>query len=689
MLPAVMGTAKAASKFPAGKAVVDAVGPWTARAHDIFTPGGKGAAHAERVEALTHGAQGIRNTRALYALHGARGHLQADIEQQLNTAYDRATKDLSDREKLSVFRAIHSGKIDKLPAKLQTAAKQVQGYDRSIAYLSGGRALRQKMVKDGFQLPSDMQRFDTGARKIINSGNYMEKHVPMPHEFTPDELAAAQNRIQVRGRTKLSKRNLQFAPRKPGAGPAEDFYSIKDPALHEQLFRQSFAKAGKSIANADLEDSLARMFGKRSPVVRRAAVGEETIDRAIQAYNAGNPYKQMDRAAYDNLSQSVKEIITNPHRGSVVTPRSVIRASTIPKHIRGYFEKPGKAVDSDLQRLPDFFRNVSDISRASLFTTPVQHSARIGSLLALHAPEAFPSALGKFARTRLGFADAEAQSKVLGKGMKAGAVGAPNVEQSKLVSLLSKGGAPGKLAAKYFTGVGKMLWGWDAAAKDALFERYIQRYGDPLQAAYHVQKDLVNYGHSSPFIEGARTISSFPTWRARMPVAVGRALLREPQNAAGFAKTPLGQFMLGQETGQPGDDTRHRFSASAPAELTGTAKDIPSAARKYLVGSLSPTTRLGGYAAARALFHSSPGEASSAFLYGQKPAAYVRSSLPFAGQAQEMTGHGMFPSTPNEGALQSIFGIESLHPRGWQPPAAASKGTAPAKGPVDLLKGTP
>lgn len=687
MLPAAMKSASALAKIPIGKDIVDTLGPWTAKLHDALTPGGQGAAHAERVEALTHGRQGILNTRSLYSLHNARGHVEADLEEALNTGYDRATKGLSDTDKLKVFKAIDGGYINRLPDNLKAAAQGIQTYDRGIAFLRGSRATQARLAKSGYHLPADLERFNTRTRNL--PGQFMENHVPMPHEFSPEEQLKMGLQAPVRGRTSIKVQNPQFKPRGPGFGPEEDMYSIEDPKLHEKLFKASFKRAAREVANSDLQRKLAEGFGKRELGGRRLAVTNEATDQAIKAYNEAHPYKTLTREEFDQLSPSVQEVMVNPYRGSVPT-RTTIRASTIPKHIRGYFEKAGKPINPDLQRLPDLLRGVSDVSRSALFTTPFQHSTRIASLLALQAPEAFPEALAKFARTKGGLAGSEAQARVLGRGQAAGAVGAKNIEQGKLEEVLNKGGAPGRLAAKYFAAVGKMLWGWDAAAKDALFTVYLKRYKDPLQAAYHVQKDLVNYGHSSPFIEGARTISSFPTWRTRMPIAVGRAMVREPQNAAALAKTPLGQFLMGKETGEPGDTTRKRLGASAPAELTGTSKNIGDAARKYLIGSLNPSTRLAGYAAMRAALRSKGGDkqARSAFLYGKSPAEYTKATLPFVGQASELSGHGLFPSTPKEGMMESTFGIESIHPWGWAPlskPAPTQK----AKGPVDLLKGTP
>ncbi len=661
-LPMLMRAAEAAerSRLPGLATATEAARHYATKAHNFMTGGGENAAHALREEALRNGPAGVDNWRRLYSLRGASDAMSADVANALSTGFNRAIEGLNSQERLSVYRAIHNGTIESLPDNLKNAAKQIVAYDRAIPYLGGSQALRKQMqTLYGYTLPKDLQRFDIGtaftpskARGVVRTNNFLEQHIPLPHEATPEEIAALERNYTTFARPKrdaASTRNLQFQPRRPTDPDMENPLTISDPNLIEELFHGSFKRAGRQIAAADLQQQVAQLFGNpRQLNARLGNVTREDLERATKLRTNSN-HADLSLPA----RRKAPAVPAVPARQGTAT---VNRYADVPSHIRNMFVDPGKpmAGNAAVQQINDLLKGASDLSRSTMFYNPLPHAMRIGSLLALHAPEAIPSALGKFLRAGVGFASPERQAEIYGAARHAGATGLPNVEQSRLVDLLNKGGPIGKTAGLVYNTSGKMLWGWDNAAKAALYERNLKQYGDPLLAAYHTQQSLVNYERPSQFIEGARMLSSFPTWRVRMPMAVLKGIAEHPRNAAMLARLN-GGALFGAPFSMDGE--QRKMSSSA----LGEAAELVDDPRAYVRGSLSPTGKLAASALTALLAHGK-GADPQYWTYNKPAGQYILNELPVLNQILPYTGYGMFSGTPQDQALMQLLGIQTLHP---------------------------
>lgn len=335
----------------------------------------------------------------------------------------------------------------------------------------------------------------------------------------------------------------------------------------------------------------------------------------------------------------------------------------IPSHIEDMFKpERGTEIAGNLGKVVRGAARTADISKAAMFYSPFGHMARIGTLTAAHSPTAFLKAIGKYAKMGAGFGDV---AGVTGEAARYGATGVHNVEQSRLEESLSKFGPIGNAIGKYYKNVGKMLWGWDEASKAALFDEYKKLYkDDPLRAAYHVQQDLVNYGAQSPFIRGAgRVLSTFPTWRTRMPIAVARAIAKHPHVATNLARTA--PWMFGQSFNMGGQQEQFRGSAltEGTEAMGGGTDDLRKSAAKYIKGSLRPGARTAA-ALATALFAGRPEEAKG-WTGGEPIGSYFLShELPFAASAMSATGKGPGgEGDPQDEALYSILNLAKVPPK--------------------------
>lgn len=434
------------------------------------------------------------------------------------------------------------------------------------------------------------------------------------HEGTIDSLpanlknAALGLQAYVRGARSLAGTNpLRTRLEKEGMGLPEDLkaYVTKSPV-------------NKYINKPGMEHGLFPFDHELMEVIHPK---DETrlLKQALEIY--GGDVEKMGKELAENRLPQDPRLVRDLLRSHVAQIAEHVRDTHILDQVRGELGYTGKKLPSYLadfykpEKFPEasILQKMQDISKATMFWSPLGHMMRISSLLAAHSPFALGKAVGKFAKMRAGFANEHAIASALGDAVAKGATGSNNIEQGALEDMFAKWGAgklaktplgkplqfAGKAAGKWYGGVGKMLWGWDEASKAALFDEYAKMYKrwdpekkmsvpDPLRAAYHVQQDLVNYGAPSPFIRGAgRTASAFPTWRTRMPVAVARAIAKHPQVAANLARTA--PWLFGQPF-QMGDEQKE-FYGSALSEGAGALGLGPEGGYgplKYLRSSLRP-----------------------------------------------------------------------------------------------------
>jgi hypothetical protein len=315
-------------------------------------------------------------------------------------------------------------------------------------------------------------------------------------------------------------------------------------------------------------------------------------------------------------------------------------------------------------------RDVTDLSTSLMFTSPTMHMGRIAALTAAQSPSSVLDAIANFVRLRGGFASPEERFNVLGDAIRSGASGQPNTERrqvSKLFTnasdfLRSHGGRAGQAAAvapellnRYYGAVGKTLWGFDDAAKAALYHRNLERYHDPLIAAYHTQLSLVNYDTPSDFARFLRSsgVANFTTWRTKLPAAVIKAAIERPDVATGMAHAS------GVLTGEPGaylgdpvdDGSNERVGRTSLMEGAEPFYDPKGYAR----GSLTMAGHLGGLALASILGARYP----EYWTYGKNPLAYAFYSLPGVAEIAPFSGHGLFATDPLDQLLYTTTGIET------------------------------
>lgn len=649
ILPVAMrATAKAAALPGIPGRVAEAAAHVGGKLHDFVTPGGANAAAAERELALQHGRQGVQIAQQLYALRGMGKTVGSDLEHTLSRGLDQSLNGLSESDQLRVSSAIHRGTIDSLPDNLRAPAQQLQQFDRAIPWLFGSKSLRSLMTKRyDYSLPPELQRFDQGPLGFVKTSNFEPNHIPLIHELSPETaeniVAGSRGKIDV-----ASAHNPQFLRRRQvdpdEAIPLTSAKQVKD------AFASSFSRAGRAWGGAQIQREVAQRFA---------------TPRTLR--------------------------IQTPTNTGAATAK---RFSDVPVPIRKFFTTPAvEPGNAALHQLAQDARSVSNIGRSSIFVGgPLPHMGRIASLGLLHGPEAIPGAIGKFAKMGAGFASPETHAAVLGAARKAGAAGVPSLEgagdlnkaldwlggraeagvkrimparmaasakYSKFAKLAS---IPTTVAKHWFGGVSKALWTWDDAMKASLFEKNLRTYGDPLRAAFHTQKSLVDYGISSKMTETARFVSSFPTWRTRMPAAVLKGITENPQNLMMLAR--LGTLIgigpaaaLGVASFSAGGKER-KLSMNA----IGEAMQVASDPQGYTRGSLSPSGHIAAWTLSELSGHGK-GNYPNYWTYGQNPAMFALKSLPGINQGSQYAGQGMFKSTPGDEALQQLTGVQTMEPR--------------------------
>lgn len=323
----------------------------------------------------------------------------------------------------------------------------------------------------------------------------------------------------------------------------------------------------------------------------------------------------------------------------------------------------------------------SNLAKATLFYNPLPHSKNIATLTGIASPIALAGAVKRAAQLSAGHVigtlthndalRARVMKDVLGAARSAGASHVRNLEQSQLINALQGIPGIGKALAVPYKIAGHALWGFDDAAKAALYERNLKIYKDRGVAAYHTLQQLVDYSHQSPMIAGMRQAVPFATWRARMPKAVFRAMLENPQNVLGLNRVSGGLLGGGKiPSSEPG---KVRLLSNPVAEALqldpGRSVDqiqghhIPDAL-KYIRGSLGPSADTLGGMLVNMLSGNRRGINAKSFLTDwKKPTDFLKSRLPYIGTGAALSGHGLFGDTPKDELLYQLFGVETQKQR--------------------------
>ena len=612
IMPAIMGLGKKiAERFPGEGA--DTMAQIGGDIHNFFTPGGKPVAHAVRDLIEKHGAEGVKKSQRMESAAAgseAIGHTFTAVLQDLK---NKSLRGVNPQDETAIYKAIHTRKIGSLPAELQGKAKALQNIDRSIPWVFGTKAMRDRLTDLGFQMPDDLKMFDTGGYGIIHQGMFMEDHVPLPHDLAPeDRYAIGKSLGKTPGRRALHDTdNPQFQRRKPDL----DAKLLNDPDAIRATWDRSFVNAGKQLTGAHLRTNLGKVFGLE-----------------------------------DDAANALKTAGT---RGERAAATSVFRKA-VPRSVRqAYAAQPAKEM-TGFQKAVKAAENAGNIGKSTLFLSPTPHVKNIGVMDFLANPAVIPKAMYKHARMGFGFASPGTKARVLGDAIGEGAAGGKNIEQSGLTNLLDRGGILGKALSHIYKATGKILWSWDDASKAALQDFAKHRFpNDPLRASSLVRRLLIDYAHSSPAQEMMRLIFPFSTWRTSMPKAVAEAVLTHPEYAIAADRVTHGAAAGAPFTGPDGK----QYQSSNP--LAEAGEIVPPTTAKYGESALSLTAKLAIDAAV----------AAHQRAYGQTPhVPYSPKSLiqqtPVLGQALEYSGHSPYGDTAQQGLLYLLSGI---HPASAPP----------------------
>lgn len=690
------------------------LGGWT---HDVLTPGGRPAAHTMRTLAAKYGPRGVDEARMLHSMAMARDVRASDVEQSLGEAFHRAVQHLDDDAFRRVENAIHTGTTDTLKGAEKEAALRVQQIDRAIPYLAGSKAVRSRLEAMGYQLPDELRRFDIGQdfgpvdarpRGAVRTHEVrFDNHVPIVHDefaalrkeyaqgdITGDEferrLAALQHETGVYRGQKLTAENVQFRPRGGEAHPEAAFRDAEGNlpsdyvARRRAIWQTSFRRAGKQIANADLQRELSERFAPEKAVTMRGVAPSATGDRlASPAGKASGAAVAAGRRAAGGPADILTRTGTRQ------------RYADVPKLYKEFFREESTGSSHPFMQGAGYLaqgpRWLSEMGRGSLFAFPTQHPLRIAGLLAMQAPERLPAAVVNLVKARGGLptfgATPERMAEIFGPAERAGAVGLrggqsagtgafqrflggttrgegvmtkPSTAWNKFMQWTKVG--PG--VARWYQGVNNFIWrGADPSLKKALYDKYVTdfaRMGHPSKdaarlAAHEVQMDMVNYERASPAVRAMAVVSWFPTWRLRMPVAVARAIAKNPQMVGMAAR--LNPALVGGEA-QGNDVTGgvpYKLGAFPLAE-----SPFGMGAEKYARGTLNPYARLAG----EGLDYLASGGRGSRFLTNYlSPQDYALSETP----GLNITGYGYGKSLSPQDKLRQqllyqLLGIEPQNP---------------------------
>lgn len=669
------------SRAPAAAPAVEMLERAATDTHNFFTPGGKPVANMFRTRAAKQGAEGVRNAQRVVAARSAASAFSSHLEATLRDMYDHAMHGLTPLEQSRINRAVHFGRIAKLPPELASRAKEIETMTRSMAYLRGSKALQKKLASLGFQLPDRLQVFASAVpRSVQKASQFKESYLPLAHNLEPEEAAALAKKIATKrgGFDVASVQDPRLLRRL-----SEPAQILNDPDLYREAMYGAIRGSARTTAAADLRKLLTsnfapqemRTYFKANPF-REAAAPEDLSPEAaqtrlesIRARNLPSPAARKAAGPLVEIGGRAARVGPGGYSADIARAgvkfsrlpssyRAMQRYMAVPADIRGALKDESRVVKPGVGELFDQAQNLGDLGKATLFTTPFAHMRNIGTLLAVADPLAVPDALRTYGKMGAGLfgrsAAPEAQFRAIADAARAGASGSRNVEQSGLVRALAKGGKIGKAASRYYAGVGKSLWAFDDAAKAALFRRNLQFFKDPLVAAYHTQKQMVDYGLLSPFQRAARVVAPFASWRTAMPGALAKSVAEHPERLLALNRATGGAF--GGQPFQAGGSQRQFVS---PVSEGSALLDVPKGAAKYGRGALSLTAR----EALDALLHGIgvKGKQANWATYGISPGTYALKNLPFVGQGMSLAGHGLFDTPATDELLYLLTGIETKH----------------------------
>ncbi len=704
LLPTIMQAAKKIKNIPALQKASDLTEPVAAGLHDFFTMGGHADANAQRIQALKNGAQGATNVNVTRGLRLAATNQGNDISSTLNNLFEQTIAGLDDKTQKRIYTAIHFGRINKLPAALQPAANRIVQITRSLPALAGSRPLLKRLGQLGHELPAELQPFlSASPRGLQKADEFRVNYLPMLKSDDPEWL----HLLDTLGLSHVGKADLASLKNAHLLQRPLIEKLLGDAASYRQAMKSVFSSGAKQIAAHDLRSQMMQRFAPVLSRVARKAARELTPEEQAAQVASGLENINKPRIGtsaltpeqYKKLSQSVKDTVEVRPTRAIQSIRRwndvpyelqqmlVRRGSNLPAHLMRLDPKDRVLITEELTKQNRFKNAIKALSqpymdlvnaqKSAMFYSPFGHQRNIGTLLALHAPQAIPRAIANYAKMKAGFASPDVIRGVLGDALKHGATGLPNQDATEARKALNDIGSwvgtkagqihpalgafanlAGKAAGSVYDASSKALWGWDNAAKEALNHVYLKRYGDPALAAFHTQRDLINYHERSPFVDmlAHTPLAPFANYRTQMPLSVLRAIAKNPRNAAAISRIEGGLYAGGSPT--IGGKKRKGYS---PLSETSLLFDGPDGWRKYARASLGPTGKMSANAISQAFNHDAHlGKYNSNWwMYGHNYPSFAAHSVPPFNDLMQYSGQGMFKGTPADEALYQLTGVQT------------------------------
>jgi hypothetical protein len=491
-------------------------------------------------------------------------------------AIDNAVRGLGEKDRQQLLKYLNNRHvspemIDKKHPKLLKRYQEIRQATDSVAYTLADQELRTYLDQlEGFSLPLYTKRFVTAnetmgpnygvPRNLLTlndvllsngkmQGGYRPGYVTIPHELAAHAGdAEAQKELVEIYQKGSGKVNMTWDERQRYDPYLEkrDHVNITRPSgdYLEAMYNR-IRVAGSSMAAHDLE-GFAEHYGAKY------GVGNEPV---FEDFFKSEAHKRV----------------------------SLAEAQKLPKQ-------------KGLQYAAQVGKDVTDWGKSSIFINPLPHMGNITFLMLLNRPALIPGVIERFSKM-MTMTNAD-RARVMGKYIDVGLLGPAQGLQDfnvmgeyvdrgsgnlqKFLMAMAQRRATGVAGfisdvtyrpvaeglAQTFRASQHTLWTWDDAAKTVLYDANLSVYkGNEARAAYETLASLVDYSNRAPLAEGFRFAMPFATWATKVPIAVTRAMFREPQNVAmltrldpktggGTQKSLLGQMT---QSMNPIAETAHRM----------------------------------------------------------------------------------------------------------------------------------
>ncbi|GEM_PF-6216363 len=504
----------------------------------------------------------------------------AQIANLMHRAYDDAVEGLSDRQYLTIVRAINGGKVNLLPRALRGRAQAIEQIFDTMPGVAGTRRSQAMLAQSGFVLPDWAEEFKPsralGTRKETQ---FREAYHPVPHSEEAGLASPGKFRKRYQIQNPLTYRNPQLLRR---SGQAQ---IVSHPDLYKEAAHKAIERFG-------------REYG--------AAVGRRNLKTAFGARR------------WADIPAAIRGT-TGSGEGGMFASKLALPA-----------DKPSRFADvaQSLSKYQDWYK-------APWFYSEFPHQANISSLLASRDPKLVPAALKLYGRL-LGMAPAQ-RERELADVLGAGATSLRSVERQtpEIEVAMRSGNKTARNVGKWYAGVSHRLWTFDDAAKALLYRKLIRQGMKPHEAAYEVNASLVDYSTLSPAAQTARSfLVPFASWQSKFRPALARNVLQHPESAAFLSR--VSPALTGGEQSAAGK----KYRSYGPLATLARELSLPGGGYSAARSAMGPLART---AASLTHLRPESYRGKNYFTYGQSPLLYGAENIPpGVGPALSLFGVGPF-----------------------------------------------